>query len=78
VLCGLDAPRVLTDLSTLIGSYVESTLPLASFLLPELEFLHEVGSGYVGAMNVTNYFERNLEVAPFVRHDTQMGCRVIE
>ena len=29
-------------------------------------------------MNVPNYYERNLEVARFVRHDNQMGCYVVE
>jgi len=40
--------------------------------------LHEVGSGSVGAMNMPNYYERYLEVLPFVQHDNQVGCLVIE
>jgi len=34
-------------------------------------------SGSECAMNVPNYYEGNLEVARFVRHDNQVGCLVI-
>jgi len=76
VLCSADAPSVLADLSTLVGSYEESTAPIAWFLEPELRFLHDVGRGSVSAMNAANYYERNLEVVCFVRHDDPMGCLV--
>jgi len=78
VLCGSDTLSVLTDLSTLLGIYAESTIPITKFLQPELKFLHEVSSGSVCAMNMPNYYERNVEVARYVRHDNQMGCPVIK
>jgi len=41
-------------------------------------FLHEVRSVSVCAMNVPNYYARNLEVSRSVRQDNQMGCYVVE
>jgi len=60
VFCSWDAHPVLTDLSTLIGSYRESIIPIAYFHQPELKVLHEVGCSSVCTMNVPNYYERNL------------------
>jgi len=74
VFCSSDGPSVLTDLSTLVGSYDKSTLAIAYFHQPELKFLPEAGSGSECAMNVANYDERNLEVGRFLRHDNQVWC----
>jgi len=68
---------IVTDLSTLLGRYDESTAPIVYFCQSELKFLNEVGSGSVCAMRVPNNYERNLEVARFVRHDSQILYLVI-
>jgi len=75
--CASDAPSILTNLSTLVGSYLESTIPLAYCHEPKLKFLHKISTGSDCAMNVPNYYERKLELAGFVQHDNQVGCLVI-
>jgi len=70
---GLDAPSVLTDLSTLISSYEQSTVPIIYFHQPEQKCLHQVGSGSVCAMNVPNYYERNLRSRAWSDMTTRLG-----
>jgi len=71
--CAFRADRLIHT----FGSYEESTIPLAYFYQPEVKFPHEVSSRSECTMNVPNYYEGNLGIVCFVRHDNQMGCLVI-